>query len=329
MHCCRIAASKAGQPAVTGHRRYPARLLALIRFYGLRYSSELGAPEVESFLTWLVAEWRLAASSHRQALSGLLFLYSKVLGLQLPWMAEIWRPRVTRHLPVVLSTEEVAAVLRELEGEQRLFAQLLFGTDLRLSEALQLRVKDLDFAHRAVIVRHGKGGKDRVLMLPQCLVPALREQLAKSHGWWAVDQAAGRGGVAMPDALERKYPRAGSSLPWSWVFPQSTHSTDPRTGTVRRHHLYDQTFQRGFKRAVHAAGITKPATPHTLRHSFATHLLQSGSDIRTACSPMDRLAATQGGSSLGMSDGFAAWLLRLSEMSTCGRKRLPHLVILR
>jgi integrase len=156
---------------------------AYIRFHDLRHPAQMGAPEVESFLTWLVAKRRLAASSHRQALSALLFLYSKVLGLQLPWMAKIGRPRVARRLPVVLSTDEVAAVLRELEGEQRLFAQLLYGTGLRLTEALQLRVKDLDFAHRAVIVRYGKGGKDRVLMLPQSLVPALQDQLARSHRW--------------------------------------------------------------------------------------------------------------------------------------------------
>lgn len=291
---------------------------AYIRFHDLRHPAEMGAAEVESFLTWLVAVRRLAASSHRQALSALLFLYSKVLGLQLPWMAEIGRPRVSRRLPVVLSADEVAAVFRGLEGEQRLFAQLLYGTGLRLSEGLQLRVKDLDFAHRAVIVRHGKGGKDRVLMLPQSLVADLRERLARSHVWWAMDQAEGRGGVAMPDALERKYPRAGSSWPWFWVFAQSTHSVDPRSRVMRRHHMYDQTFQRAFKRAVQAAGITKPATPHTLRHCFATHLLQSGCDIRTVqellghadvattmiythvlkvgglavCSPMDRLAAT-------------------------------------
>jgi integron integrase len=254
---------------------------AYIRFHGLRHPAQMGAPEVESFLTWLVADRQLAASSHRQALSALLFLYSKVLGLQLPWMDDIGRPRVARRLPVVLSIDEVAAVLRGLEGEQQLFAQLLYGTGLRLSEALQLRVKDLDFDHRVVIVRHGKGGKDRVLMLPQSLVPALREQLARSHKWWAKDQAEGRGGVFMPDALERKYPRAGSSWPWFWVFPQSTHSVDPRSGIVRRHHMFDQTFQRAFKRAVQAAGITKQATPHTLRHCFATHLLQAGSDIRT------------------------------------------------
>ena len=152
---------------------------------------------------------------------------------------------------------------------------------MRLSDGLQLRVKDVDFEHRTLVVRAGKGGKDRMLMLPQSLVAALRGQLARSRLLWLADQAAGNGGVEMPDALERKYPRAGASWIWFWVFPQAAHSTDPRSGVVRRHHLFDQTFQRAFKRAVRAAGIDKPVTPHTLRHAFATHLLQSGYDIRT------------------------------------------------
>jgi integron integrase len=254
---------------------------AFIRFHGIRHPAEMGAPEVESFLSWLAVERRLSASTHRQALSALLFLYSKVLGLQLPWMSEIGRPRVRRRLPVVLSQEELLAIFRCMKGEHRLFAQLLYGTGMRLSEGLSLRVKDLDFAHRALIVRHGKGGKDRVLMLPQRLVPSLREQLARAHVLWAKDQADGRGGVEMPDALERKYPRAGASWQWFWVFPQATHSVDPRSGVVRRHHMFDQTFQCAFKRAVAQSGIDKPATPHTLRHAFATHLLQAGYDIRT------------------------------------------------
>ena len=151
---------------------------------------------------------------------------------------------------------------------------------MRISEGLQLRVKDLDFDHGTIIVREGKGSKDRALMLPESLA-SLREQLSRARAWWLKDQAEGRSGVALPDALERKYPRAGHSWPWFWVFAQHTHSTDPRSGVVRRHHMYDQTFQRAFKRAVEQAGITKPATPHTLRHSFATALLRSGYDIRT------------------------------------------------
>jgi integron integrase len=254
---------------------------AFIRFHGIRHPAEMGAAEIESFLGWLANERGLAVSTHRQALSALLFLYAKVLHIELPRLADIDRPRIKRRLPVVLSVEEVAAVLRLLEGEHRLFAQLLYGTGMRLAEAQQLRVKDLDFSHQAVIVRSGKGDKDRVVMLPKSLAPALREQLASARVLWSADQMAGKAGVYMPDALERKYPRAGASWSWFWVFPQDHHSVDPRSGVVRRHHLYDQTFQRAFKRAVRGAGITKPATPHTLRHAFATHLLQAGYDIRT------------------------------------------------
>lgn len=254
---------------------------AFIRFHGIRHPAEMGGPEVEDFLRWLANERQVAPSTHKQALSALLFLYGKVLEINLPWMSEIGRPRTQRRLPVVLTKDELAAIFQCMEGEHRLLARLLYGTGMRISEGMQLRVKDLDFEHQAVIVREGKGSKDRALMLPQSLVPGLREQLAKARVLWAADQAQGRGGVEMPDALERKYPRAGASWSWFWVFPQATHSTDPRSGVVRRHHLYDQTFQRAFKRAVEMAGIAKPATPHTLRHAFATHLLQAGYDIRT------------------------------------------------
>ncbi|ECX5648048.1 integron integrase [Salmonella enterica subsp. enterica serovar Agona] len=221
---------------------------AFIRFHGVRHPATLGSSEVEAFL---------------------------------PWLQEIGRPRPSRRLPVVLTPDEVVRILGFLEGEHRLFAQLLYGTGMRISEGLQLRVKDLDFDHGTIIVREGKGSKDRALMLPESLAPSLREQLSRARAWWLKDQAEGRSGVALPDALERKYPRAGHSWPWFWVFAQHTHSTDPRSGVVRRHHMYDQTFQRAFKRAVEQAGITKPATPHTLRHSFATALLRSGYDIRT------------------------------------------------
>jgi len=254
---------------------------AFVRFHGIRHPAEMGGAEVEAFLGWLANERRVSASTHRQALSALVFLYSKVLQHRLPWLNEIGKPRVQRRLPVVLSKEELAPIFRCLDGEHRLFAQLLYGTGMRISEGLQLRVKDIDFAHRAVVVREGKGGKDRVLMLPQSLEPPLREQLARAHEWWAADQLAHEGGVELPHALERKYPRAGNAWSWFWVFPQAAHSVDPRTGVMRRHHMYGQTFQRAFKRAVTAAGIAKPATPHTLRHAFATHLLQAGYDIRT------------------------------------------------
>ncbi|MEK8046184.1 integron integrase [Ideonella margarita] len=254
---------------------------AFIRFHGLRHPAELGGSDVEAFLTHLADERSVAPSTHSQALSALLFFYGKVLGQQLPWLKEIGHPRRQRRLPVVLTVEEVRHVLRAMVGEHQLLAQLLYGCGLRITEALRLRVKDVDFGQRALIVREGKGAKDRVVMLPQTLVPALRAQLGLARSLWAADVEAGTAGVEMPHALERKYPRMGSSWPWFWVFPQDHHSTDPVSGVIRRHHLYDQTFQRAFKRAVQATGLAKPATPHTLRHCFATHLLQSGTDIRT------------------------------------------------
>jgi integron integrase len=254
---------------------------AFVHFHGMRHPSELGGPEVEAFLSWLATERKVSVSTHKQALSALLFLYQKVLGLELSWMNEIGRPKSRVRLPVVFTHEEVERVFAVLGGEQKLFVQLLYGTGMRIMEGLRLRVKDLDFARRAVIVREGKGAKDRVVMLPVSLIPLLREQLTRAHALWVADRAAGRAGVHMPNALDRKYPRAGASWSWFWVFPQADLSVDPRTGTEQRHHLTDQGIQRAFKRAVEKAGIHKPATPHTLRHSFATHLLQSGYDIRT------------------------------------------------
>jgi integron integrase len=252
-----------------------------IRFHGCRHPSSLGGAEVEAFLSWLANTRQVAVSTHKQALAALLFFYGKVLGVELPWMTEIGRPQTKCRLPVVLSPEEIGRILCLLEGEQRLFAELLYGTGMRITEGLRLRVKDIDFDGGAIIVREGKGAKDRVVMLPERLRSGLREQLARGRVLWDADQAAGRAGVDMPGALDRKYPRAGASWAWFWVFPQTDHSVDPRSGVVRRHHMYDQTFQRAFKRALVRAGIAKLATPHTLRHSFATHVLESGYDIRT------------------------------------------------
>jgi integron integrase len=269
---------------------------AYIRFHGLRHPAELGQREVEAFLSYQAAERDASPSTHRQALSALLFLYQKVLRMALPWVSEIGRPRSMRRLPVVLSGDETAALLAALDAARPsreavagkappaphgLLARLLYGTGMRLREATHLRVKDVEFDRRAIIVRHGKGGKDRVVMLPAALERPLREQLQRSHALWAADRAQGLPGVEVPYALERKYPRAGMSWAWHWVFPQAACSTDPRSGIFRRHHLYEGTFQRAFKLALDATGIAKPASPHTLRHSFATHLLQSGYDIRT------------------------------------------------
>lgn len=168
-----------------------------------------------------------------------------------------------------------------LAGDHAILGRLLYGTGMRITEALQLRVKDVDFDHRAIVIREGKGFKDRVVMLPETLIEPMKQQIASARALWSQDVAARNAGVFMPNALEKKYPKAGASWGWFWVFPQGHHSTDPRSGVTRRHHMYDQTFRRDFGRAVRLAGIFKPATPHTLRHSFATHLLQSGYDIRS------------------------------------------------
>lgn len=257
---------------------------AFVRYHQLQHPADLGGDAVEAFLGWLAADRQVSASTHKQALSALLFLYQKVLGLRLPWMDEISRPQRPPRLPVVLSHDEVARVLAALpEPVPRLFGHLLYGTGMRLLEGLRLRVKDIDFDRRAIIVREGKGGKDRMVMLPASLEQALRDQLAAAHALWAADRAAGVAGVQVPHALGRKYPRAPLSWAWFWVFPQATLSEDPRSEprVLRRHHQHEQQFQRAFRQAVQAVGVHKPATPHTLRHSFATHLLLSGYDIRT------------------------------------------------
>lgn len=254
---------------------------AFIRFHGLRHPLSMGGDEVKAFLQHLATEREVAPATHRQALSALLFLYGRVLARQVPWMDEIGRPVSKRRLPVVLTQDEVCRVLTGMSGVHRLLARLLYGTGLRINEGLQLRIKDVDFGQQAIYVRSGKGDKDRVVMLPQALAAELREQVRAAHAVWTADGADGRAGVDLPHALDRKYPRAGHSWAWFWLFPQERHSVDPRSGVLRRHHLYDQTFQRAFKRALQQAGIAKLATPHTLRHCFATHLLQSGSDIRT------------------------------------------------
>lgn len=260
---------------------------AFIRYHGLRHPAEMSGAEVEAFLSWLASERHVAPATHKQALSALLFLYQKVLGQRMPWMDEIGRPQRPPRLPVVLSHDEVSRVFAALPEVAprlpvlQLFAQLLYGTGMRLTEALRLRVKDIDFDRRAIVVRHGKGGKDRVVMLPAALESALRAQLDAAHHAWAADRSSGVPGVDVPFALERKYPRVGLSWAWFWVFPQATLGVDPRSGIERRHHLQEQAVQRAFKRALQVAGIHKPASPHTLRHSFATHLLLSGYDIRT------------------------------------------------
>lgn len=254
---------------------------AYIRFHGVRHPKDMGAAEVEAFLTHLTNTRRVSVSTHKQALSALLFLYREVIGVDLPWMNEMARPTTPRRIPSVLTIEEVAALLSKTEGETGLLARLLYGTGMRLMEGLRLRVKDLDIPRKVITVREAKGGKDRVVMLPQVLAAPMSAQLDKARAVWTADRAAQQPGVETPHALDRKYPRAGETWAWFWVFPSPTLATDPRSGVIRRHHLYEQRLQRALKMAVTEAGIAKPVSVHTLRHSFATHLLQAGTDIRT------------------------------------------------
>ena len=215
----------------------------------MRHPRELGASEVEAFLSMLATERKVSASTHNQALSAVLFLYREVLGVALPWLDNIIRPTQKRRIPSVLTKDEVAGLLAHMDGQTALLARLLYGTGMRLMEGMRLRIKDVDFDRHVIIVREAKGGKDRVVM--------------------------------MPHALEQKYPKVGHTWGWFWMFPSPTLSIDPRSGVERRHHLYEDRVQRALKKAVALAGISKPVSVHTLRHSFATHLLQAGTDIRT------------------------------------------------
>jgi integron integrase len=256
-----------------------------IRWHGrggqMKHPRTMGAPEIEAFLTMLATERKVSTSTHNQALSALLFLYREVLSMDLPWMDGINRPAAKRRIPSVLTKDEVAGLLAQMEGVTALLARLLYGTGMRLMEGTRLRVKDVDFDRQVIIVREAKGNKDRVVMLPRSLVPAMRMQLLAAHAVWEADRQAQRGGVETPHALEQKYPQVGNTWGWFWMFPSPTLSIDPRSGVERRHHLFEERLQRALKKAVPLAGIHKPVSVHTLRHSFATHLLQAGTDIRT------------------------------------------------
>jgi integron integrase len=256
-----------------------------IRWHGregtMRHPRDLGEVGVRQFLQMLANQRHVSVSTHNQALSALLFLYREVLGQSLPWMNELQRPQRPRRIPSVLTPIEVAALLAAMDGEMALLAKLLYGTGMRLMEGLRLRVKDVDFDRQVLVVREAKGGKDRVVMLPHSLAGALAAQVAAARDVWSNDRAVGRAAVAVPDALSVKYPDLGKRWGWFWVFPSARLSVDPRSQVERRHHVYEERLQRAIKLACAAAQIHKPVSVHTLRHSFATHLLQAGTDIRT------------------------------------------------
>lgn len=251
-----------------------------ILFHNKRHPKDMGAPEVEAFLTHLAAEEHVATSTQNQAFSALLFLYREVLHQDLG-PVEALRAKRPKRLPTVLSKAEVQRLFLHLSGTHLLMARLLYGSGLRLMECLRLRVKDLDFDYRTIVVRNGKGDQDRVTILPESLVVPLQDHLRIVRRTHQEDLEKGHGAVSLPDALARKYPNAEREWGWQYVFPAHRLSIDPRTGVIRRHHLDESGLQRAIRRAAQAAGIAKPVGPHTLRHSFATHLLENGYDIRT------------------------------------------------
>ncbi len=252
-----------------------------ILFHDKRHPRDLGASEVATFLTHLAVQRNVAASTQNQAKSALLFLYRVVLEVQLPWLDEIVAAKSPRRLPVVLTPAQVRALLHELNGTMGLVVAMLYGTGMRLLEGLRLRIKDVDFERREIVIRDGKGGKDRVTVLPENLILPLGEHISRRRALHNRDLADGLGEVWLPDALAVKFPRAARAWGWQWVFASSIVSTDPRSGAIRRHHLNEASVQRSVSGAARRAGIDKPCSPHVLRHSFATHMLQAGYDIRT------------------------------------------------
>jgi integron integrase len=252
-----------------------------IRHHHRRHPRDMGAPEIEDFLSSLALKHQVAASTQNQALAALLFLYREVLEFKLPWMTEIVRAKRPQRLPVVLTRAEVNRVLSRLEGIEWLVVSTLYGSGMRLLECLQLRVKDIDLVRCEILVRDAKGQKDRVTIMPSALVPEFRKHMDRVRLLFEGDRRDGRAGVSLPAALRRKYPGAATSWPWYWNFPSKSFSCDPYSGELVRHHLYAQNIQRAVKLAVRAAAIEKPASTHTFRHCFATHLLEDGYDIRT------------------------------------------------
>lgn len=274
------AAIRVRHYSIRTEQAYIGWIKRFILFHGKRHPAELGAADVTSFLTALAVEGNVAASTQNQALNALVFLYRVVLERELEGVNAV-RARQPRKIPVVLTSAEVSRLLRELDGIQWLAACLMYGSGLRLMEAMRLRVQDLDFLHKAIVVRHGKGSKDRVVTLADELVIPLRRHLLAVRNTHEKDLADGYGAVYLPFALSKKYPNAATAWGWQYVFPAPSRSVDPRSDVVRRHHFGEQSVQRAVKAGIRKAGIQKKASCHTLRHSFATHLLERGMDIRT------------------------------------------------
>ena len=252
-----------------------------ILFHKKRHPREMGAEEITRYLTHLAVNGRVSASTQNQALNAILFLYRQILKVELPWLDGIQRAKKPTRLPVVMSRDEVRNLLAQLDGTRWLIVSLIYGSGLRLTEALRLRVKDVDFHYKQLLIRDAKGQKDRVTALPDSLVEPLRQHLTRVKERHRQDLREGYGQVELPFALARKYPHADREWAWQYVFPSASRSKDPRSDAVRRHHVHESAIQKAVKNAVRLAGIVKPASVHTLRHSFATHLLEAGYDIRT------------------------------------------------
>ncbi len=272
---------RAKRYSIRTEQAYLAWIRRFILANGKKHPRGLGGVEVEAFLSRLAIEDRVAASTQNQALSALLFLYREVLQVDLPWMESVLRAKRPQRLPTVLSVAEVRRLLSMLAGRPWVMASLLYGTGMRLMESMRLRVKDVDFARSEITIRNGKGGKDRRTMLPRALEEPLRREVERARVLHEKDLAEGFGETPLPHALERKYPNAGKDFGWQFVFPSENRSIDPRTGKEHRHHVDDSVLSRALKRAREQAGIVKLLSAHTLRHSFATHLLEAGYDIRT------------------------------------------------